>query len=108
MAEVSRRYGDYALVGLVCRVESDGTAITDVALSFFGVESRPVRVAHAEASLIGVTPSEGAFAAAAEIVSASLRPTADVHGSANYRRHLAAVLTRRSLAAATDEIGVPG
>ena len=44
---------------------------------------------------------------AAEIVSAQLDPPSDVHGTTNYRKHIAGVLTRRGLAEAAARIGVP-
>lgn len=98
--EVSRRHGDYALVGLACRVVLDGGSIAEAALAFLGADSRAVRVGAAEAALVGQQPGDAAFEAAAEIVCAELDPPTDVHGTANYRKHLAGVLTRQSLAAA--------
>ena len=108
VVEVSRRHGDYALVGLACMVDAPGDTIESAALSFFGVDNMPRRVAEAEASLIGRTTSDAdAFAAAAEIVSSTIEPSADVHATSNYRRHLAGVLTRKGLAEASAKIGVP-
>ena len=107
VVEISRRHGDYALVGLACAVQVNGGSITGAALSYFGADSTPVRVADAEAALVGQAPGDAAFAAAAEIVSAQLEPPSDVHGTSNYRRHIAGVLTRRGLAEATATIGVP-
>ena len=107
VVEISRRHGDYALVGLACTVEVSGGSIRSAALSFFGADSTPVRVADAEAALVGQTPGDDAFAAAAEIVSAQLDPPSDVHGTTNYRKHIAGVLTRRGLAEAAARIGVP-
>ena len=106
VVEISRRHGDYALVGLACTIEVSGGSVTSASLSFFGADSRPVRVGDAEASLVGQAPDEAAFAAAAEIVSAQLDPPSDVHGTANYRKHIAGVLTRRGLAEAAATIGV--
>ena len=104
VVEVARRHGDYALVGLVARVLVADDTITEAALAFLGVESVPVRVAAAEAALVGSSATgDGAAqaaSAAAAIVSEQLQPTADVHGSANYRRHLAGVLTTQGVAAA--------
>jgi CO/xanthine dehydrogenase FAD-binding subunit len=40
-------------------------------------------------------------------VREAVDPPADIHATTAYRRHLAAVLTRRGLAAASDKIGVP-
>lgn len=106
VVEISRRHADYALVGLACIIEVGDGSITGAALAFFGADSTPVRVADAEAVLVGRPPAESAFAAAAEIVSARLDPPSDIHGTANYRKHSAGVLTRRGLAEAAATIGV--
>lgn len=97
VVEQARRHGDYALVGLCSRLRIEAGAITEAALSFLSVGSTPVRAAEAEAALIGHAPSDEVFAAAAAAVSTSLDPAADVHATANYRRHLAGVLTKRAL-----------
>ncbi|MEM9522349.1 MAG: FAD binding domain-containing protein, partial [Actinomycetota bacterium] len=107
VVEISRRHGDYALVGLACTVSVSGGSISDAALSFFGAASTPVRIADAEGALVGQTPSDDAFSAAAEIVSAQIDPPSDVHGTAKYRKHIAGVLTRRGLTEASALIGVP-
>ena len=107
LVEVSRRHGDYALVGLACRLDVSGGAIGSAALAFFGVAPTPVRVAAAEAALVGKPPTAETFAEAAAIVSESLSPTADIHGSTNYRRHVAGVLTQSGLEAAASRVGVP-
>jgi carbon-monoxide dehydrogenase medium subunit len=107
VVEVSRRHGDYAMVGLACHIDVSEGTINHAALAFFGVDSTPVRVPAAEQALVGQAPTPAAFDAAAAAVSAALSPTADLHGSTNYRRHLAGVLTRRGLTAAATRIGVP-
>ncbi|MEM7094428.1 MAG: xanthine dehydrogenase family protein subunit M [Actinomycetota bacterium] len=106
VVEVARRHGDYALVGLACVVDAPGGTIESAALSFFGVDNRPVRIAEAEASLVGKSLDDmAAFAAAGDIVKSTIEPSADVHATANYRKHLASVLTRKGLAEATSKIG---
>jgi aerobic carbon-monoxide dehydrogenase medium subunit len=105
VVEVSRRHGDYALVGLACRFEIEGAVITGASLAFFGVGTTPVRVTEAESALTGQRLSDDLRAEAANVVSASLSPGADIHASAGYRRHLAGVLTRRALTRATSQIG---
>lgn len=107
VVEVSRRHGDYALVGLACRVNVEAGTITDSALAFFGVAPTPLRVTEAEAALAGKAATAETFAAAAAIVSETLAPTADIHGSTNYRRHVAGVLTSRGLETAASRVGVP-
>jgi carbon-monoxide dehydrogenase medium subunit len=103
--EVSRRHGDFALVGLVTTLEIDETGLLRrPALSFFGVANTPVRIAAAEQLLDGNAPDPALFAEAADVVSATVEPTADDHASSEYRTHVAGVLTRRGLAAATARV----
>jgi carbon-monoxide dehydrogenase medium subunit len=104
VVEVSRRHGDYALVGLACSLTVNGH-ITSAALSFFGAGSVPVRISEAEQALIGQAPTDETFASVADIVSGAVEPSADIHGTANYRKHLAGVLTRRGLPHAFSRIG---
>ena len=107
MVEVSRRHGDYALVGLACAVDIADGVIGSAALAFFSVGSTAVRVGEAEALLIGHEPSAERFALAAQAVSNTLDPVPDVHGTTAYRKHLAGVLTKRGLTQATTSLGVP-
>jgi len=60
----------------------------------------PVRARDAEAALAGAEPTDETFAAAARTATAGLRPASDVHGSAAYRTHIAAVAVRRALTTA--------
>jgi carbon-monoxide dehydrogenase medium subunit len=101
VAEVSRRHGDYALVGLAAVVGmGDGGRIERAALSFFGAGATPVRVTEAEQVLVGEHPDPAAFAEAAAVVAKSIEAPGDNHATAAYRAHVAGVLTRRCLAEA--------
>jgi carbon-monoxide dehydrogenase medium subunit len=109
--EVSRRHGDFALVGLVTTLEIDEAGLLRrPALSLFGVASTPVRVAEAEQLVDGNAPDPALFAEAAKVVSGALEARADDHASSEYRAHVAGVLTRRGLAEAaaraTERAGV--
>jgi len=104
VSEVSRRHGDFAMMGVACMISvADG--ITAAALSFFGADSVPIRATEAEQSLVARPPDRAAFNDAAEIVMSTLQPGADLHASAAHRRHLAGVVTRRALAEASSRIG---
>jgi len=106
--EVARRHGDYALVGLACMIDAPGGIVDSAALAFFGVDTRAIRIADAEAVLVGTAVGDlDAASAAADLVSQAIEPMSDVHGSSNYRRHLAGVLTRRGIADAASKIGAP-
>src|SRR6266550_689978 len=96
VVELSRRHGDFALVGVAATVDvADGT-IAACSLVFFGAGAVPRRVEEAEAALVGAPPVAGRVDEAAAIVSAQLDPPDDIHGSRAYRKHVAGVLTRRA------------
>jgi aerobic carbon-monoxide dehydrogenase medium subunit len=101
--EVVRRHGDFALAGVACTLSlaTDGL-IAGCRLALTGVGLTPVRATEAEAKLLGVRPSPAAWALAAEAVRAAVDPESDVHGTAEYRRDLAGVLTERALARACE------
>jgi CO/xanthine dehydrogenase FAD-binding subunit len=101
--EVSRRHGDFAMVGVAAlvRLDPSGT-IAEARLGYTGAAAAPVRARAAERSLAGQPPSADAFAEAAEQAGRDLDPQDDVHASAAYRRHVARVLTRRALQAAVN------
>jgi len=99
--EVSRRHGDFAMVGAITTLRLDGGRVADPRIVLFGVGATPLRARGAEETLAGSEPSEDAFAAAGAAVAAEIEePLSDVHASADYRRHLARVLTQRALAEA--------
>ena len=101
-SEVARRHGDFAIVGLAAAlVLSDGT-ISAARLAFAGLSDVPVRATAAESLLIGAAPSTELFAEAARRATENLDPPADLHGSAEYRKKVAATLVRRGLQAAAD------
>jgi len=100
--EVARRHGDFAMVGAAAIVRLEGGKIASARIALTGVSDVPVRATEAETSLGGAEPTEEAFATAAQEAAGALSPPADLHGSSAYRRHLAAVLIRRTLKLATE------
>jgi carbon-monoxide dehydrogenase medium subunit len=101
--EVARRHGDFAIVGLAAQLTltSDGV-IGDARLAFSGVGDVPVRATDAEDLLRGQRPSPELFEEAARLATAGIDPPADLHGSSEYRKKVAAALVRRGLQAAAD------
>jgi aerobic carbon-monoxide dehydrogenase medium subunit len=100
--EVARRHGDFAIVGLATSLVLSGEVISDARLAFAGVSDVPVRAAAAEDLLAGERPSTELFAEAARQATKDLDPPADLHGSSDYRKTLAAAVVRRGLQAAAD------
>ena len=98
--EFARRHGDFAIVSAAALLVlgGDGT-ISRAVVTVGGVGPAPVRVSAAEAALVGSVAGDEVFRAAAEECR-SVDALADVHASSDYRRHLAAVLSRRALEAA--------
>ncbi|MFY9777980.1 MAG: xanthine dehydrogenase family protein subunit M [Trebonia sp.] len=100
--EVARRHGDFAIVGLAVSLTLADGVISDARLAFAGVSDVPVRAAEAEDLLVGERPSAELFAEAARVATAALDPPADLNGSPEYRKRIAATLVRRGLQAAAD------
>jgi aerobic carbon-monoxide dehydrogenase medium subunit len=103
--EVARRHGDFAIVGLAASLTLSGGAITDARLAFTGVSDVPVRAVEAEDLLVGERPSTELFDEAARRATGDIDPPADLHGSSDYRKKVAAALVRRGLRAAADNAG---
>jgi carbon-monoxide dehydrogenase medium subunit len=100
--EVARRHGDYAIVGLATSLVLTDGVISDARLAFSGVSDMPVRAADAEDLLAGEVPSAELFDEAARRATKDLDPPADLHGSSDYRKTVAAAVVRRGLRAAAD------
>lgn len=93
--EFAQRRGDFAVAGAAAIVVRDGDNVTEARVALMGVHDVPLRAPAAEQALI----ADGVDAAAAA-AQREAEPTNDLHGSADYRRHLVGVLTRRALDAA--------
>jgi aerobic carbon-monoxide dehydrogenase medium subunit len=95
--EVARRHGDFAMVGLATSVRLNSGTITDARLAFAGVSDVPARATAAEELLEGERPTAELFDEAARVAAAGIDPPSDLHGSAEYRKKVAAALVRRGL-----------
>jgi carbon-monoxide dehydrogenase medium subunit len=97
--EVARRHHDLALVGVAAVVTlDDRNQCQQARLVLFSVGDGPVLARGAAETLIGQAPTPEAIRAAAETAAnADIDPGSDIHASAEYRRHLANVLSHRAL-----------
>ena len=100
--EVARRHGDFAVVGLATSVTLSDGVISDARLAFAGVSDVPARATGAEDLLTGQRPSAELFDEAARRAAGDIDPPSDLHGSAEYRKKVAAALVRRGLREAVD------
>ena len=87
-AELARRHGDYAMVGLAASARADGKGLADVRLAYFGVGATPVRARKSEAAL-----ANGNVNAAVDDLD--FDPPDDLQASGVVKKHLAGVLLRR-------------
>jgi CO/xanthine dehydrogenase FAD-binding subunit len=102
--EVSVRQSDFALAAAAVQVALDaGGVCRRAAIAVGGAEALPLRVAAAEARLVGTRLDEDDIAAATALARAALTPLADLHASPRYRRRVAGALVARALAEAKRE-----
>jgi aerobic carbon-monoxide dehydrogenase medium subunit len=94
--ELSRRSGDFALVGVACRAKGDGV-LSDLRLAYFGIGRKPTLATSAAAQLAGTALSAASIGAAQAALAEDLEPQDDLQASAPARLHLAQVLLRRAL-----------
>lgn len=104
--EFSRRHGDFAIVSAAALLEIGGGKITRASVTVGGASVAPVRVAEVEQAITGQAPSSDLFRKACESCRA-IEATEDIHASAEYRQHLAAVLSRRALERACGLTSMP-
>jgi carbon-monoxide dehydrogenase medium subunit len=87
-AELARRHGDYAIVGLAASAKGGGKSLSDVRLVYFGVGEMPMRARKAEDAL-----AQGSVDDA--VTALDLEPTSDIQATGDVKKHLAGVLLRR-------------
>ena len=104
--EFSRRHGDYAVVSAAALLTMGGGRIAAASVTLGGVGAVPLRLAAAEAALLGQRPGAELFAAVSAH-AAGIDAMEDAQVPAWYRQRLAATLTRRALATAHARI-TPG
>ncbi|MBC9000747.1 FAD binding domain-containing protein [Micromonospora aurantiaca (nom. illeg.)] len=100
--KVERRAGDWAVVSAGAAVWLDGDVISDARVGLAAVGPNTTGIPEISAALRGQEPSEGLFAQAGAIAARSCDPATDQRGSADYKRHLADELTRRTLRRAVE------
>ena len=102
--EAARRHGDFAMVGAAAALNAEDGRITDARIALIGVADTPLRRREAEQALLGAEVGSAPFEDAAAAAAEGLTPASDLHGTGQYRRHLARVLTRRALEQAASDV----
>lgn len=90
----------WPIVAVAAAVRVDGGAIAEARVGLTNMGSTPIRARGVEEALVGAPATEDGVRAAAERAIEGTNPPSDLNGDADYRRHLATVLTRRAVLAA--------
>jgi carbon-monoxide dehydrogenase medium subunit len=98
--KVERRAGDFAIVAASAAMNIEGGVMRNVGLACSAVGPTTMHMANAEQMLNGQAPSGDLFAKAGQMASADCSPNSDGRGSADYKRHVAGVLSTRALSRA--------
>jgi carbon-monoxide dehydrogenase medium subunit len=101
--EVSRRRGDFALVGAAACLELVDGAVRRPRIALSGVADRPVLARRAQEYLEGKDPHDPAvLEEAGRVAAADLDPVGDIHAPGSYRKSVSAVLVQRALSHAVN------
>jgi carbon-monoxide dehydrogenase medium subunit len=90
----------WAIVGVAAAVRRDNGSIAEARIGLTNMGSTPVRASSVEQALAGGAAEDGAIRAAAQSAADGTSPPSDLGGKADYREHLARVLTARAVRAA--------
>jgi len=97
-----RRELDIAVVGVASQITLTDGVCTKARIALASVAPTPVRATAAEQALVGQPMTPALIEKAAALAVEAARPISDQRGSADYRRHLVQVLTRRTLITALE------
>ena len=105
--EVAPRAGDYALMGVACLITLDDSGTCSHAkLVYLNAGDGPVDAQEAAESLVGQPLNDALIASAAEHAGEKeIAPTGNIHTSPEFQRHLAKVLTKKTLKQAIERAG---
>jgi CO/xanthine dehydrogenase FAD-binding subunit len=97
-----RRELDIAVVGVASQITLTDGVCGKARIALASVAPTPLRALTAEQALVGQPMTPALIERAAELAVETARPISDQRGSADYRRHLVRVLTRRTLTIALE------
>ena len=87
----------WPIVAVAAAVRSDGSTISEAKIGLTNMGNTAVRARATEAGLAGAEVSEEGVRAACDRAAEGTNPPSDLNGGADYRRHLATVITRRAV-----------
>jgi carbon-monoxide dehydrogenase medium subunit len=91
----------WSIVAVAAAVRADNGSIAEARVALTNMGSVPIRATAVEQALAGGSSDADSVRAAVAAVADGTTPPSDINGDADYRRHLATVLTRRAVLAAS-------
>ena len=85
----------WSIVGIAVALRVEGGSIAEARVGLTNMGSTPLRAPSVEAALVGRSAAD--LGDACDSVADGTNPPSDLNGDADYRRHLARVLTRRAV-----------
>jgi carbon-monoxide dehydrogenase medium subunit len=105
--EFARRRGDFAIAGAAALIELNADkTVRRASIALCGVATMPMRIAAAEAAVVG-KPLSATTVRAAAAATGTITAISDIHASAEYRLHLTGVLVFRALRDAAERCSSP-
>lgn len=101
--ELSRREGDYAMIGVAARGAFAGGAFASLSIAYFSAGDRPILARKAASAMVGISYHSALLDVAVKALGDDLPEHADLQADAALRRHLAGVLLRRLIAQMASE-----
>ena len=90
----------WSIVAVAAAVRREGGVIAEARIGLTNMGPVPLRATGVETALAGAQATAEAIASAAERAAEGTSPSSDLNAQADYRQHLAAVLTRRAVSVA--------
>ena len=95
--KMERKVGDYAVSAVAVQLTMDGETCTAARIGLTNVSSTPMRARNAEQAIVGQQITDEVLEAAGKAAAAECTPSPDLRGSADYKRDLTRVLTKRAI-----------
>ena len=103
--KMERKVGDYAISAVAVQLTMAGDTCTAARIALTNVSPVPMRSKGAEKALIGNALTDEVLEAAGKAAAAECDPSADLRGTADYKRDVTRVLTKRAIRKAAERVG---
>ena len=87
----------WPIVAVAAAVRTEGGSIAEARIGLVNMGNKPLRATATEQALVGKAATEDGVREACGLAAEGTNPPSDLNGDADYRRHLATVLTRRAV-----------